>query len=169
MYYRNRKSPYKKYTLYAAVVATTAAVILLGVLATKKEMDTQIVQGQASQNITDNYISHEFSSQEDAGSNSGNTQSSKSPKATSSPDKNSSRDSASSKKGSDKSQPPSIDSYTITVHEGKIAVFKNDEKEPMTVLDVEVTYFPLEDQKLLEEGITVGSLSEARQLLEDYQ
>ena len=79
--------------------------------------------------------------------------------------------SASSKKDKEeeKDKVEEKDYYTITAYEGNIAVFKNEETAPMTVLDIPIAYFPKNDQILLEAGIRVSSLSEAMQLLEDYQ
>ena len=59
--------------------------------------------------------------------------------------------------------------YLITVHNGYIAVFKNDEKEPVLLADIEVYLLPEDDIKILREGIYVSDIIEAKQVLEDYE
>lgn len=54
------------------------------------------------------------------------------------------------------------------MYEGNIALFKEGQAEPENVLDYPVSQLPAEDRKLLEAGIHVDSLHEARAVLEDY-
>lgn len=62
----------------------------------------------------------------------------------------------------------SKDVYLITVYEGNIAVFRNDEKEPY-LLSVSTEHLTEEDLKLLKNGIKADSISEVMEILEDYE
>ena len=182
MYYRNQKTPLKKYLLYAAVILTAAGLIFFG----GKTLKTELEEARAAavspeQRLTSNYSPIENSSQEDtetpatdSESSHSNTASAETPPSgnhtagepssqSSQSPKNSRESSSVSGKSTD-----SKEYYTITVYDGNIAVFRNDEKRPFNVLDIPAEYFPKEDQELLEAGIRVESLAEAMRLLEDY-
>ena len=180
MYYRNQKTPYKKYLLYAAVILSAAGLIFFGSNTLKTELEeARAAAASPEQKLTSNYSPIENSSQEDTelhGSASENaadkSASSKAPAAENSQSREASSQSASADRDASSASGKSADAdeyYTITVYEGNIAVFKNDEKRPINILDIPVEYFPLEDQKLLKAGIRVKSLGEAMQLLEDYR
>ena len=58
--------------------------------------------------------------------------------------------------------------FLLGIHQGKIALWRDNQKEPMKVLPVQVSMLPEEDQKLLQKGIHVDSLGQLYRLLEDY-
>lgn len=64
---------------------------------------------------------------------------------------------------------PQRDHYLITVYEGKIGVFKNNDPSPILTSEVQVSLLPKADIDLLRSGITAKSLSEAKSILEDYR
>jgi hypothetical protein len=60
------------------------------------------------------------------------------------------------------------DIYTLKEYEGRIGIFHNDDTVPYQQLDVDVSTFSEEDQRLLKEGITVYSIDELNRKIEDY-
>ena len=58
--------------------------------------------------------------------------------------------------------------FLLGIHEGKIALWRDHEKEPMKVLPVQASMLPEADQKLLQKGIHVDNLGQLYRLLEDY-
>lgn len=58
--------------------------------------------------------------------------------------------------------------FLLGVYEGKIALWKDNQKEPMKVFPYQATMLPEADQQRLREGIHVDSLSELYKLVEDY-
>ncbi len=58
--------------------------------------------------------------------------------------------------------------FLLGVHEGKVALWKDNQKAPLKVFPYNVSMFPESDQKRLEKGIHVDSLSELYALIEDY-
>lgn len=58
--------------------------------------------------------------------------------------------------------------FLLGIHEGKIALWKDNQKKPMKVFPYQASILPEEDQKRLEEGIHVDSLNELYKLVEDY-
>jgi 1-aminocyclopropane-1-carboxylate deaminase/D-cysteine desulfhydrase-like pyridoxal-dependent ACC family enzyme len=61
------------------------------------------------------------------------------------------------------------DVYTLKEYEGRIGIFHNDDTEPYQLIDVDVSTFSEEDQRLLKEGIKVFSVEELNQKIEDYE
>ena len=175
MYYRSHKPPYKKNIIYIVVVTSAIALVVWGGNSLKTELEeTRAAATMPGQNVSSNYIPNTQPSQETSvpfEKKFDTSRQSESPEnenrnppvgKSSSPSDSSSqpiREENSSKK----------DYYIVTVYDGNIAVFKNTDKKPITVLDCPVSYFPKEDQTLLQIGIRVESLNEAMQLLEDYQ
>lgn len=53
-------------------------------------------------------------------------------------------------------------------HNGKIAIFKDLNSNPVEILDVYVEYLPILDRVQLKEGIKVDSESQLNRLIEDY-
>lgn len=58
--------------------------------------------------------------------------------------------------------------FILGIHEGRIALWKDNQKKPMKVFPYQASMLPEEDQKRLEEGIHVDSLNELYKLVEDY-
>ncbi len=58
--------------------------------------------------------------------------------------------------------------FLLGIHEGKIALWKDNQKKPMKVFPYQASILPEEDQKRLEQGIHVDSLNELYKLVEDY-
>ncbi len=59
--------------------------------------------------------------------------------------------------------------YTVKQVDGKISVFKGDDKEPLYTLDSPyVRDLPEYDRMVLEQGITADSKEELLKILEDY-
>lgn len=58
--------------------------------------------------------------------------------------------------------------FILGIHEGRVALWKDNQKEPMKVFPYQASMLPEADQKRLEQGIHVDSLSELYKLVEDY-
>lgn len=58
--------------------------------------------------------------------------------------------------------------FILGIHEGRIALWKDDQAKPMKVFPYQASILPEEDQKRLEQGIHVDSLRELYKLVEDY-
>jgi hypothetical protein len=61
------------------------------------------------------------------------------------------------------------DTYILREYEGKIGIFLNDNAEPYQQIDVDVSTFSQEDQRLLKEGIKVYSTEDLNRKIEDYE
>ncbi len=61
------------------------------------------------------------------------------------------------------------DVYTLKEYEGRIGIFHNDDTEPYQQIDVDVSTFSEEDQRLLKDGIKVFSTEELNRKIEDYE
>ena len=59
-------------------------------------------------------------------------------------------------------------SFLFGVYEGKVALWKDHQKDPIKVLPYQVSMLPQADQKALEKGIHIESLSQLHKMLEDY-
>ncbi len=58
--------------------------------------------------------------------------------------------------------------YTIKEHDGKVAIFRNDDTQPFNVYDSYVSVLPQSDQEKLKSGITVSNTEDLQQVIEDY-
>lgn len=58
--------------------------------------------------------------------------------------------------------------YTVQEYNGKIGVFRSNEKTPFQVIDLSPALLPPYDQAELEEGIPIRNESELQKILEDY-
>lgn len=58
--------------------------------------------------------------------------------------------------------------FILGIHEGKIALWKDNQKNPIKVFPYQASVLPEVDQKRLETGIHVDSLSELYKMVEDY-
>ena len=58
--------------------------------------------------------------------------------------------------------------FLLGIHEGKIALWKDNDPEPMRVFPYRAELLPDEDQKALKKGIKVENARQLQQLLEDY-
>jgi hypothetical protein len=58
--------------------------------------------------------------------------------------------------------------FLLGIYEGKIALWRGEETKPLKVFPYQASMLPKADQKLLEKGIKIDSLSQLHKLLEDY-
>ena len=58
--------------------------------------------------------------------------------------------------------------FILGIHEGRVALWKDNQDKPMKVFPYQASMLPEVDQKRLQQGIHVDSLSELYQLVEDY-
>lgn len=58
--------------------------------------------------------------------------------------------------------------FLLGIHEGKIALWYQDDPTPITVFPYSAKLLPAEDRRALEEGIRFDSPEELKRLLEDY-
>lgn len=65
--------------------------------------------------------------------------------------------------------PPMPVYYVLTVYENRLAIFCSEKQEPLKTFDILLESLPERDQAALKDGITVSNLTEALQLLEDYE
>lgn len=58
--------------------------------------------------------------------------------------------------------------FLLGIHEGKIALWKGNDPEPLRVFPYSAELLPETDQKALEKGIKIDSMKQLYSLLEDY-
>lgn len=58
--------------------------------------------------------------------------------------------------------------FLLGVHQGKIALWKDGNPNPVRIFPYRVTSLPVADQEALEKGIKIDSDSQLASLLEDY-
>mgnify|MGYP003293583061 CR=1 FL=1 len=58
--------------------------------------------------------------------------------------------------------------FLLSVYEGRIAIWKDDQKSPMMVFPYSVKSLPATERLMLEEGIRFNSMDELRQMIADY-
>ncbi len=63
---------------------------------------------------------------------------------------------------------PKVPKYVLRIHEGKLAVFIGDKKQPEIIFDQYVHLLPDVDRRELEKGIEVENYEELLRLIEDY-
>lgn len=139
----NRK--YQRYTAALLAVAA-AALIVCAVSLSLKRRTSLAVQGAPEQSYTSYYSSKPAPSQE-------------------MPEMGLSSTEDSQKAGSSQRE----EEYLITVHNGKIGVFREGEASPFLTADVDVYLLPKADMDILRRGIRVSSFSAVRSVLEDYE
>lgn len=64
-------------------------------------------------------------------------------------------------------QPPSP-SYTLSEYNGQLALFRDDQDEPVARYEAYTNLLPPNDVSLLQQGIPVSSQEELQRLLEDF-
>ncbi len=72
---------------------------------------------------------------------------------------------------SESSEAPTEDleqGYILREYEGRLAVFKDDEAEPLYVFNVSMNTMSDYDKNALQEGIAAKDLTELKTLVEDY-
>lgn len=157
---RKTSQVYKRYTLLLLLAAITALVVCTAVFALRRDA-VPAVQGNPRQTLTSHYSPNPAASQEN-GQAAGI---SPSPAATPGPSDKSSP--LPSPPPSSVPAPQSI--YIVTVWAGKIGVFESGESAPVLTAEIDTALLPPEDLSILQKGIRVTSLSEARAILEDYE
>lgn len=58
--------------------------------------------------------------------------------------------------------------YLLGIHDGKIALWEGDDPEPVQVFPYRASMLPKEARKQLEEGISIESMDQLRELAEAY-
>ena len=58
--------------------------------------------------------------------------------------------------------------FILGIHEGKVALWKDGKQDPIKVFPYQASTLPKADQKRLEDGIHVESISQLRKMIEDY-
>lgn len=58
--------------------------------------------------------------------------------------------------------------FLLGIHEGKIALWKDNDPKPMQVFPYRVEMLPEADQKALKKGIRVENMRQLQSLIEDY-
>ena len=58
--------------------------------------------------------------------------------------------------------------FILGIHEGKVALWKENHKKPVKVFPYQASLLPEEDQKRLQEGVYVESLGALYKLIQDY-
>ncbi|MVB11812.1 hypothetical protein CAFE_25380 [Caprobacter fermentans] len=61
------------------------------------------------------------------------------------------------------------DLYIVREFDGHIGVFREGDKLPFEEIDIDVSIFPEEDQKLLHDGIQARGTAELTRVIEDYE
>ncbi len=56
----------------------------------------------------------------------------------------------------------------LGIYEGKIALWRDNNPEPIQVFPYKASMLPKADQKALQKGISIDSLDQLQQLIEDY-
>ena len=153
---RKTSQTYKRYTLLLLLVAIAALVICTAVFALRRDA-VPAVQGNPRQTLTSYYSPKPDASQENGQAVGVSPSPAATPKPSSFP----------SPKPSSVPAPKTV--YVITMWEGKICVFENGESAPVLTAEADTSLLPPEDLSILQEGIRVTSLSEARAILEDYE
>lgn len=59
--------------------------------------------------------------------------------------------------------------YIVKEYNGHIGVFREGDKHPFEEIDIDVSIFPEEDQKLLHDGIRARGTAELTRVIEDYE
>ena len=58
--------------------------------------------------------------------------------------------------------------FLLGIHEGKIALWRSDDPEPIQVFPYSAKLLPKEDQKRLSEGVRFESMEELKEFVADY-
>ena len=58
--------------------------------------------------------------------------------------------------------------FLLGIHEGKIALWKGNDPEPIKVFDYAASNLPEEAQKQLQAGVPIKSIKELRELAKQY-
>ena len=58
--------------------------------------------------------------------------------------------------------------FLLGIHDGKIALWKGNDPEPVKVFDYSVSQLPEEARKKLEAGVPINSIRELRELARQY-
>lgn len=58
--------------------------------------------------------------------------------------------------------------FMLGVHDGRVALWKEDDPQPIRIFPYRVTSLPPADQRALEKGIVIEAKEQLHRLLEDY-
>lgn len=58
--------------------------------------------------------------------------------------------------------------FLLGIYEGKIALWRNNEPEPIQVFPYRASMLPKADQKALQKGIAIDNLDQLQKLIQDY-
>lgn len=59
--------------------------------------------------------------------------------------------------------------YTLKKYDNHLAVFENNNIQPIEVIEVDIRSLPIADQNILDSGIKVTSISALKKIIEDYE
>ncbi len=136
---------YKRYTA-ALLIAAAAALVVCAFSLSLKQKTSLAVQGTPQQSYTNYYISKPSPSQE-------------------MPETGMSSNPDPGKNGASLRE----EEYLITIHDGKIGVFRSGESSPFLTADIDVYLLPEKDVDILRSGIRVSGFSAVKSVLEDYE
>ena len=72
--------------------------------------------------------------------------------------------------GTGESPSPAPDGpYRVALYQGKVGVFREGEAQPFLTAEIDAYLLPREDVALLRQGLEAETLTQVRQILEDYQ
>lgn len=130
---------YKKYTLVLLLITTGALVVCAAAFSFKRAAQAQSANTRA---VTTGYYT---------------------------PKQAASQETPAPQSAQPANEPATSPEFLVTIHNGKIGVFKSGESTPILLSDTEVYLLPQGDIDLLRKGIPAATLAEARSLLEDYE
>ena len=58
--------------------------------------------------------------------------------------------------------------FILGIHKGNVALWKDGIDQPIKVFPYQASLLPQEDQKRLEQGVHVDSISQLKKLIQDY-
>lgn len=130
---------YKKYTLVLLLVTVGALIVCAAAFSFKRA--AKAAPAPAETVVTEHYTPKQAASQE-----------------TPAPQKATPRPS-----------PQAAPAYTVSLQDGKIAIYEKGTSAPVLISDIQAYLLPQGDLELLRSGIPAASLAEARAILEDYE
>lgn len=58
--------------------------------------------------------------------------------------------------------------FLLGIYEGKVALWKDNQKQPLRVFPYKASMLPKQDQQALKKGIHIENIQQLQQLIEDY-
>lgn len=142
----NTPKRYQAYTLVLLITAAAALIVCAAAFRLKRD-PSLAVQGNPEQSYLSYYSPKPSPSQETAKSQVSSSSESVSSQAASTPE----------------------EEYLITIYNGKIGVFRENQADPFLTADRDVYLLPKEDVEILKKGIRVQGFTAVKSVLEDYE